>query len=245
MEKKIKKIEAYAKCLQEEFVYLRRRFAMLEPMIYDEDFINERSFWNKHVGFHTVRDTLIFACAKDIANICHDGGDRVPSFRSIRRLLSDKNFTVLEVLRENYVVRKGLTYFLNGVLTQYVQDYTERTMRSVEFDNLHTYFFGQSESLLKSKNLKSFVKIRNMVSAHTQVRVIDGKYCINEIEDLGLEWDDMKNIIESIQKAVETVSLMCSIDAISLDALKTQAQQSALAFWNIGSEANTLAKDIR
>lgn len=238
MEKKIVKIEAYAKCLQEGFVYLRQRFAMLEPMIFDEKFISERSFWDKHVGFHTVRDALIFTCAKDIANICHDGGNRVPSFRSIRRLLSDKNVNIVGMLRENYIRGKGWTHFLDGELTGYVPNDLERISREVEFDTLYTDFVNKSELLLKSKTLEAFIQVRNMVSAHTQVRFINGEYCINEIEDLGLEWDDMKTIIESMQEVVEIVCGLCSITVIDYYALGIQVQRNVSAFWDIEPETD-------
>src|SRR2546422_7407355 len=97
---RIGKLKGHAEHLLDLFRRLRARFAFLEPMLFDSDVVATHSQGRKGHGFGVIRDTLLYACVQDIANLTTDKDHRTPSIAKIMADLEDP--AILARLRDDF-----------------------------------------------------------------------------------------------------------------------------------------------
>jgi hypothetical protein len=98
----LKYLEGHTEHLLDGILWLKRKHSMLRPMMY-----KEISAWRgserQQPGFMTLRMTLFFSCAQDIANLCLDEHRQTPSIVKIMDKLTGNPLT-LEELRRRYSI---------------------------------------------------------------------------------------------------------------------------------------------
>jgi hypothetical protein len=89
MPTRIEKLEAHSSHLLDIFIGLREKFAILEPMLFDETVVRAKGSGAQHRGFLILRHSLFLSCAQDIAKLCYDRDERTPSIHKIVEALED------------------------------------------------------------------------------------------------------------------------------------------------------------
>ena len=94
------KLTAHAELLLDAYLGLRGKYAMLEPMLFDQDTIDQWGTAPRACGFQILTNTLLMSCVLDISKIALDSDDRSPSLLHLVDALDDKQ--VLSELSEAY-----------------------------------------------------------------------------------------------------------------------------------------------
>ena len=89
MPTRVERIEALSGHLLDGFLALRERYALLDPMLFNQSVAAARGSGMQSRGFLALRQTLFFACAQDIANLTADTDARAPSIPNITKALRD------------------------------------------------------------------------------------------------------------------------------------------------------------
>lgn len=242
MTKEINKLQAHASHLLDGFLGLREKYAMLEPMLFDHDVVGKYGTGTKARGFEVLKNALFFACAQEITKLSLDKDDRCPSIKNVvDKLYSEP---LLCELREQYAVWHIDPHIEKTdpsnlpALTAALEAMTQReeAERRIEFDAHIAQLRTKWKALSDSPVLKAFQIIRNKVSAHTDVHLINGKYELANIGELGMKWKDLKETIEALQELVELIGFIVRSSSFAWDSLESQLSKTASGFWNVQSE---------
>jgi len=236
MHTQIEHLEALSSHLLDGFLALRERYALLEPMLFDQKVVATRGSGKQARGFMSLRQSLFLICVQDIAKIIADTDKRAPSIRNITSVLEN---APLNTLRERYAV-------WNLPLPQQETDpeiilalrrieLCEETERRTQFDELLKELKTLRNILDTAPVITVFRTIRDKLTAHTEVRFIADKYQTIDITMLGIKWGDMKTVIADIQRAVELIGLLVRNACFAWNLLDEQLDNSATAFWSSGT----------
>jgi hypothetical protein len=234
MPTQIEKLEAHASHLLDIFIGLREKFAMLEPMLFDETVVRTKGSGPQSRGFRILRHSLFLSCAQDIAKLCYDKDERTPSIHKI-----------VEALDEG-VLRKTLEDRYAAFVSPSVEDETDpeilealRAWEHREQAGLRTQFLSLHQELIDTwvplaaaVSTKGFHTIRDKVSAHTEVRFVVDKYQLVDIGTLGVKWCDVGSTIESMQRLVEIIGMLIRGASFAWESLDQGLKKAATSFWD-------------
>ena len=102
MPSQIEKLEAHASHLLDAFIRLRERYAILEPMLFDQEVVKVHGSGKQAHGFNILRHSLFLSCSQDIAKLSLDSDERTPSVRNIVAKLQDSE--LCKVLEDRYAI---------------------------------------------------------------------------------------------------------------------------------------------
>lgn len=139
MPTQIEKLQAHAAHLLDAFIQLRERYALLEPMLFDEAVTKERGSGQQARGFRILKHSLFLSCSQDIAKLSLDDDQRTPSLSNLVRSLSDeaicaelkKTFTAWEVPLAEEAKEPEIVEALRRMALR------EEAERQEQFDSLH------------------------------------------------------------------------------------------------------------
>lgn len=231
---KIEKLEAHASHLLDIFIGLREKFAMLEPMLFDETVVRANGSGARQRGFLILRHSLFLSCAQDIAKLCYDRDERTPRIYKLIESLGDTH------------LRKALDDRYAAFVSPSIEDETdpeivealrvwerkEQAELRAQFLALHQELVDAWATLSVAASTKAFHTIRDKVSAHTEVRHGVDKYQLIDIGALGIKWRDVGSTIQSMQRLVEIIGMVIRGASFAWDALDHSLNKAAVGFWN-------------
>lgn len=215
---------------------------MLEPLLFDKAVSDKWGAGHAARGFNVLRHSLFIACAQDIAKISHDSDERTPCISRIVEWLKPEE--VIAELREQYAVWKlpAIGDSNDPEVLEALRriELKEEAGRRAQFDILLCELNESWASLSTSPELASFKKIRNKISAHTEIRHVADKYVCQDISSLGLKWGDLKRVIGQLQRQVECIGLLVRNAGFAWESLDHQLSSASESFW--GSSPISLPK---
>ena len=233
MPTRIEKLQAHAAHLLDAFIQLRERYALLEPMLFSKLVTKERGSGKQARGFQILKHSLFLSCSQDIAKLTLDDDERTPSLANLVRALSDdairaelrETFSVWKIPLVEEVTEPEIAEALNRM------ELGEEAQRREQFDALFCEVTVLWAKLSTSPTIKGFRIIRDKVSAHTEVRFIADKYQFVDIGTLGINWGDLRSIIDEMQKLVELMGLLVRNAGFAWDMLDSQLSRASDEFW--------------
>lgn len=233
MSSKHAKIEAHASHLLDAFIELRHRYALLGPMLFEEDVPRRWGSGRRAHGFAILRHTLFLSCCQDIAKLTMDSDGRTPSLRNLMAELADDD------LRSGYrdqfatwklpPVDEEADPAIAAALRQIETD-EERELRH-QFDTLYDEAVGLWQRLSVSVTMNGFRTIRDKVTAHTEVRHVADKYELVDIAKLGIKWGDLRTTIQAMQRLVAILGMLIRNAGFAWDSLDVQLTRASAGFW--------------
>lgn len=239
MSTEIKKLKAHAEHLLDGFLGLRERYAMLEPMLFKQPVIKAYGHGNMTRGFLAIKNNLFLICCQDIAKLALDNYETTPSIKRIVEKLQPSE--LLSILEEEYSI-----WYVDPpahekdpevlALLKHM-DEKEREERRVQFKEFVSRLIEKWRALADKPSLEAFKKIRNKVSAHLDINLIDGKYQPLDIDTLAIKWKDLRETIEQMQEIVELIGLVVRGASFAWDSLDKQLNDTANGFWAANAAA--------
>jgi hypothetical protein len=229
----IEKIEAHASHLLDAFIVLRERYAMLEPMLFHVDVPKLRGSGHQARGFHILRHSLFLSCVQDIAKLSTDADKRTPSLHNLVHALTDQNLRT--TLRERFAIwripsaENETDPEIAAALMRI--EMREEAERLAQFDDLYCQVTHAWAALSASPTLKTFVTLRDKVSAHTEVQHVADKYQFVDISSLGIKWRDLRDTVKLMQRLVELLGLLIRNAGFAWERLDEQLSKAASEFW--------------
>lgn len=233
MPSQIEKLEAHTSHLLDAFIDLRERYALLKPMLLQEEVLTRRGSGQQARGFLILRHSLFLSCAQDMAKLSMDDDSRTPSLRNLVHALTDE--TVRATLRERFAAWR-----IPAVETQTdpemiaalkrIELRGEAERRS-QYDELYCQAADTWAKLSTNPSLRAFLTVRDKISAHTEVQYVADKYQFVDIGTLGIRFSDMRKTIELMQRLVELLGLLIRNAGFAWDMLDKQLSKASAEFW--------------
>jgi hypothetical protein len=236
MPTQIEKWEAHASHLLDEFIRLRERYAMLDPMLFNQGVVASYGAGHRARGFLTLRQSLFLTCVQDIAKHCLDKDERTPSIRNIAGALEDRALTSL--LRERYAIWRLPVHgeddpaILEALRRMEAREEAERRQ---QFDEHLKELRNAWLALEASPDLASFCTIRDKLTAHTEIRFVADKYQLVDLKTLGIKWGALKALLTQMQHLVELIGIIVRNAGFAWDMLDEQLTEAATRFWDVRS----------
>lgn len=233
MPTQIDKLEAHASHLLDEFIRLRERYALLDPMLFQEEVPKLRGTGKQWRGFVILRQSMFLSCCQDIAKLSTDSDDRTPSIQNLLVALSNER--IRSELRDRFAAQHAplaepetdpeILEALRHI------DLREEVENRSKFDNTYTEAVTRFTELESSPAMASFRTVRDKVSAHTEIRFVADKYQLVDIASLGLKWGDLRTTIAEMQHLVAALGLLIRGAGFAWEMLDEQLSQASIEFW--------------
>lgn len=234
MPAQIEKLEAHASHLLDAFIGLRERYAILDPMLFNEKVPKQHGSGKQARGFLILRNSLFLSCAQDIAKLSLDTDKRTPSLLNLMSALNDP--TLLNSFREKLSIwhTPSIEIETDPEIIEALKrmDLREESERKVQFDELFIQAKNEWTALSTNPILNGFSTIRDKVSAHSEVQYVVDKYQFIDISSLGIKWSDMRKVIELMQSLVELLGLLIRNAGFAWDMLDKQLSKASNSFWD-------------
>jgi hypothetical protein len=234
MPSQIEKLEAHTSHLLDGFLILRERYAMLDPMLFDQEVIRSRGSQGQARGFRLLRNSLFLACAEDISKLSLDSDARTPSIKKIVSVLDD--VSLRDELRERYAIRRipvGEEESDPDIMAALKHmEQTDEAKRRQQFDDYYNRLTDMWNALSGSRALKAFQTVRDKVTAHTEVQFVNGEYKSVDIGALGLKWKDLKETIATMQELIKLLNDLIRNASFAWELLDQQLSKASAGFWS-------------
>jgi len=233
MPTQIEKMQAHSEHLLDAFLMLLERYAILSPMLFDEEICRQYGSGKKARGFEILRKSLFLSCAQDIANLTLDHFNNSLSIKNLVDELQDSN--LVDELRKMYSVWHTPSYenekdpSIISALKK--MEKREQKNRMMEFDRLYAEMNEKWVLLSECRSMNAFSTIRKKVSAHIEVKYVADKYQFVDLGQLGLVWGDLKYAIEQMQRLIELLQLLIRNAGMAWDLEKDRIYKAGKEFW--------------
>jgi hypothetical protein len=233
MPTQIEKLEAFAGRLLDAMILLRSRYALLDPLLFEEETVKWHSAGPRARGFFVLRQSLFLSCVQEVAKLSLDSDTRTPSVKSIIASLQDK--AVRSELRERFAVWRipmaEDEHDREVIVALRRMELREESDRQANFEELLGELEQGWSALQSSAALRAMATVRDKVSAHTEIRYVADKYQPVDIGSLGMVWGDLRATITGLQRLVELIGLVVRNAPFAWDMLDRDLAFSADAFW--------------
>ncbi len=233
MPTQIEKLQAHTGHLLDAFIALRQRYAMLHPLLFDQEVVKEYGSGLRSHGFLTLRHSLFLSCAQDMAKLSLDKDERTPSIKKLQSALQQE--TVRDELREAFAiwVIPSVEEETDPEIKEALQrmEQREQSERRQQFDEILARTQACWLTLQSDAALLAFQTVRDKVSAHTEVHLVADKYQFVDISALGIKWGDLKRVMEAMQLIVEDLGLLIRNAGFAWDSLDSQLNKASKNFW--------------
>lgn len=231
---KYEKLEAHSKHILDDFIRLRERYAMLDPMLFNHEVVQN---WGQNQGgrgFKILVDSLFLSCAQDIAKICFDNDCRSPSIISMINSLEEQHIVLH--FRKKYSLPHMSPIKTNDPLVKEYHDKNKKRRAEealMQFDSLVIEIKQRWNDIESNQSLLAFQKIRDKITAHSELMYCheNESYDHLNITQLHLKWGDFKNTLEEIQKIIELIGNIFRCSSFAWETLDSQLATAARGFW--------------
>lgn len=229
----LEKLKAHSEHLLDGFLGLRERYAMLEPMLFNKSVIEKKGQGLMARGFLSIKNNLFLYCSQDIAKLSLDKYDTSPSIKRILEKLQDQ--AILTTLEEEFSVwyADPPAGEQDSSVLELLRQMGEKKCqeRRSQFKDLVASLNENWHQLENRPALESFKKIRNKVSAHLDVNLVNGKFQPLDVESLDVKWKDIGETIAEMQLIIHQISLVVRGASFAWDSLDKNLHKAALGFW--------------
>jgi hypothetical protein len=233
MPTQIEKIQAHSEHLLDAFLMLLERYAILAPMLFDEEICRQHGSGKKARGFEILRKSLFISCAQDIANLTLDHFNNSLSIKNLVDQLQDSN--LVDELREMYSVWRTPSYEYEKdpsiISALKKMEEREQKNRMIEFDRLYAEMNEKWVLLSECRSMNAFSTIRKKISSHIEVKYVADKYQFVDLGHLGLVWGDLKYAIEQMQRLIELLQLLIRNSGMAWGLEKERIYKAGKEFW--------------
>lgn len=236
MDPQIGKLQALAGHSLDGMIYLRERYAILEPMLADKSVRQNFGSGKKNRGFEVLRYSLLLACIQDIVKITVDTDPRAPSVHNILKAISDKRVASklrVDFAEWNFPIPAEYADDREILSALKRMDEREESERRQQFDVLYADLLSKWANFQASPALQSFRTVRDKVSAHTEIRYVADKYQPVQIGELGITLTDLRTAVDDLQEIVELIGMVVRNAAFAWDMLSEQLSQASRDLWTV------------
>ena len=230
----INKLKAHTEHLLDGFITLRERYAMLRPMLHNNDVVKNKGSKKQSYGFIIIRNTLFLSCCQLIANLCFDKDHRCPSIIQIISIL--ENVTLRNNLKAAYALSSRVISDNDEpeILELWKRIEAEDQHKlGVEFDNNYNELLSLWYQFNISKPAASLADIRNKVTAHSDISLINGKFRLFDINALNLKWTDILETVNTMQKIIELINLIVRSSGFAWEYFDKNLEKKVNDYWEI------------
>jgi len=226
------KVTAQAAHLLDVYRALRARFAILEPLLFDQDLLKRVGAGRRAQGLNIMRGALVESCILEIAKIIHDGGARSPSMKGLTSALEDDELRT--DLREDYAVWNivpsdiGDPHVLALIQSSEQRDEAQRRTR---FDDLVAELRSRAKQFDSSAATASVRQIRDQLIAHNQLSFDGSSYKPLDVTTLGLKLGDIGSMIDALEPTMDAITLIFRNSSFDFTRLRDQLTDDRNAFW--------------
>lgn len=233
MPTQLQKLEAHASHLLDEFIRLKEKYALLEPMLFDPEMTGRFSSGRRAHGFTLLRTTLFLSCAQDIAKLSFDNDARAPSISNLVKAIEDPGVQV--TLRERFAEWRvpPTEDFTDPEVIAALRhlELREQQERCVQFEDIFAKARDASDELAGSDFSQGFRTIRDKVTAHTEIRYVADTYQPVDIATLGIQWRDLKRAIDLMQVLVDALGQLIRNAGFAWDYFDEQLTELRNNYW--------------
>ncbi len=235
---RLDRLRAQAEHLLDLFVGLREKYALVDPMIFDELVAHAWGNGRRARGYEVLRYTLFNSCVLDLCKISVDPDDRSPSVEKFAAALDDEQLR--DQLREmaaqlQIVPRDGIPADVHQLL-QLAEQRDEEDRRRT-FDTEVEEFRAAWRAFNQSPALSACVTLRDKLVAHSELHHDGERYKRLDVAHLGLQWGDLKALLQRLQMLVELVGHLFRQSSFAWDMLDEQLAAVIGPFWQLHRDA--------
>ena len=228
----ITKLKAHTDHLVNSYIGLLRKYSFLKPMIFDSSVAKKYGDNEKRLGFETIRITLLYSSIQDVVNLCFDSHKTTPSIIRIIGILAKPD--VHKALRAEHTTwsmdhQNNVSNQIKLALEKLEE--AEKQKRGVEFDQHYKRVLEKWDVLQKDKAVIAFKEIRNKLTAHLELKKVDGEYKSMDVEALGIKWDDLGRILEELEEVVIALNLLIRNAGLYMEGVYETLDSAQKAFW--------------
>jgi hypothetical protein len=236
----IEKLEAHASYLLDAFIRLRQRYAILDPMLFNETATNLWGFGERANGFNILKYSLFLSCVQDIANLSMDDDKRTPSLKKIIEALASETLRSELKTRFSEWIIPNIESETDPEIIEALKHMgkIEKSILQDQFDELYDEASMLWTQLATDGIMVGFLTIRHKITAHTEIHRVEDKYQLVDIKEIGIKWSDMKTAINKMQRLVALVGLLVRNSSFDWDLLDVQLSKSSAAFWGINNPSS-------
>lgn len=211
----ISKHKAHLSHVTDAYRGLEEKYALLDPMLFDKTLVQK----HKNRGFEVLRQALFFACVVDIVNIvCKKGGNKPPSIEGIASVFCNQE--ILKSFHDELVNNEAFAGY------PWMQEKPSQSFwKNVGVTKT------KIDCLLHSSQMKAFETIRDKRIAHLELKKSGDDYELLDISTLGLQWGDIKIILNEIKIIIGNLNVIMTGTHIS--DRDTINQKMRNIFWTI------------
>lgn len=230
------KVAGHAEHLLDAFLRLRGTYAMLDPLLFDKEVVQEWGSGKRSQGFHIVQSSLLHSCVLDVAKLTLDQDRRTPSLTQLVASLDDRR--LVDELRESFAVWNiAPTSGEDPAVLALIQasERREDDKRRQQFDQFVGELKAGWATLQQSPALISFGTMRDKLIAHHELWHDGNRYRALDVSKLGLKFGDVRTVIESIQRLIDLATLIFRNSSFDFEMLDGQLTEAPKTFWSRAS----------
>ena len=218
MEQRVKKLVGHADQLLACFLGLKQKYAFFYPMIADPQVVRRYGSGMKFEGFATIRQALFWDCVQDVVKLSCDRDPRTPSITKI----------MVEASKNE--IRQSLREALKAAIKTWGSDQQEQQF--TVFDEKYKTLLSNWENFQKQPWLNGFKTVRDKLTAHLELKLVDNKYRLTDVSELGLKWGDLEKSLDLLQPIVLDLNFIVRKASFDMVDLESSLRHSGSAFWS-------------
>ena len=235
----ITKLEGHVDHLFTGYLNAVAEYRLVAPMLYDKATTEHFGRGDRAPGYLAIRYALYRHVVQECWKLACDTDKRSPSIVNI--IASLRQPGVREILRDRYSHRRiPIADGVDADTRQILERMEEANdgKRAAEFDALWRHVEDLWAIFLAAPFRKGIATLRDKVTAHTELRLIDGKYERVDLTDT-VKFGDERLFLEGIKDIVTNLILLVRQSSFDWAQFDEYASRSAKAYWKIGDLAKS------
>ena len=226
------KVTAQAAHLLDVYRALKARFALLEPLLVDQDLITRLRTGRRRHGLHILRSALVESCILGMVKIVHDGDARSPSVSGLITALDDD--VLRAELREDYAVWNVAPDDIDDpdlralVLSSEKRD---KAARRTQFDGLVVKLHDRAKHFDATTPIEAVRRMQDQLIAHNQISFNGTNYQPLDVARLELKLSDIGAIIGALESIMDAITLIFRNSSFDFTHLQEQLIADRNGFW--------------
>ena len=227
------KCVAHSWYLLGDYVELRSKYAMLEPILFDRECVQRWGSGSAGWGLQVLRNTLLMSCVLDVYKLTLETDRRAASLLTLVEALEDKSL-VADLREAASAIGPIAPVEGDPESTQLIEAHEREVeeQRGKEFDAHVADVRARWKRLRDSKALAGCEEIRHKLIAHTELRPDGDTYRALKVEELGLKYGDLIDVMDQLRLLMELTSHVFRAASFELDEWERQLIDSRDVFWS-------------
>ena len=234
MNKQITKLQAHTDQLVSCLLGLKEKYAFLRPMLFDGKIVKHFGSGERRRGFESIKYSLFYGCAQDIARITLDNDKRTPSICGIITPLLINTGLLDELCVRysswGYIVRETDDAELRAALESHLAEETE--LRRQKFHATFNKLIADWDAFKVKQSTDAFKIIRDKLTAHLELHLCsDDVYRITDIAKLGLKWRDLGEAIKDVEIMITALNSIVRNAGFAMEDFDEGLEKAIQGYW--------------